>query len=132
MDYAIPDAASSPSPLSPEAILEWLHKEMGYRPLGTYAADKSYLPSVDSIRRICSGNMIPVWNFLVTRTKSEKTVRNIRRNITVHGGDAKEEARAKGGARKKDRALAGEGSELDFAAKEVERLRNAVRRQRKI
>ncbi|KAL2329782.1 hypothetical protein Fmac_017363 [Flemingia macrophylla] len=134
-------AALSPSPSSPEAILEWLHKEMGYRPLGTYAAGKSHLPSVDSIRRICRGNMIPVWNFLVTRAKSEKTVRNIRRNITVHGGDAKEEARGKGGARKKDRALAGEGSEAttreaalqerDFAAKEVERLRNAVRRQRK-
>ncbi|KAL2334824.1 hypothetical protein Fmac_016037 [Flemingia macrophylla] len=139
--HAIRDAASSPSPSSPEAILEWLHKEMGYRPLGTYAAGKSHLPSVDSIRWICRGNMIPVWNFLVTRAKFEKTVRNIRRNITVHGGDAKEEARGKGGARKKDRALAGEGSEatmreaalqeLDFAAKEVERLRNAVRRQRK-
>ncbi|CAJ1835232.1 unnamed protein product [Sphenostylis stenocarpa] len=137
--------SSSPSPSSPEAILEWLHKEMGYRPLGTYAAGKSHLPSVESIRRICRGNMIPVWNFLVTRAKSEKTVRNIRRNITVHGGDgggeAKEEARGKG-ARKKERALVGEGSETattrdaalqerDLAAKEVERLRNIVRRRRK-
>ncbi|WVZ07472.1 hypothetical protein V8G54_020818 [Vigna mungo] len=119
---------------------------MGYRPLGTYAAGKSHLPSVESIRRICRGNMIPVWNFLVTRAKSEKTVRNIRRNITVHGGDgggeAKEEVRGKG-ARKKERALiAGEGSETattreaalqerDLAAKEVERLRNIVRRRRK-
>ncbi|XP_027350049.1 AUGMIN subunit 5 [Abrus precatorius] len=133
-------AASS----SPEAILEWLHKEMGYRPLGNYAAaGKSHLPSVESIRKICRGNMIPVWNFLVTRAKSEKTVQNIRRNITVHGGDgdglAKDEGRGKGG-RKKEKALAGEGSETtrevalqerDLAAKEVERLRNVVRRQRK-
>ncbi|KAL2347635.1 hypothetical protein Fmac_001635 [Flemingia macrophylla] len=114
---------------------------MGYRPLDTYAAGKSHLPSVESICRICHDNMIPVWNFLVMRAKSEKTVRNIRRNITVHGGDTKEEARGKGGARKTDRALAGEGSEatmreaalqeLDFAAKEVERLRNAVKRLRK-
>ncbi|KAK7394363.1 hypothetical protein VNO78_14888 [Psophocarpus tetragonolobus] len=139
-------SSSSPSPSSPEAILEWLHKEMGYRPLGTYATGKSHLPSVESIRRICRGNMIPVWNFLVTRAKSEKTVRNIRRNITVHGGgdgsgEAKEDARGKG-ARKKERALAaGEGSETttreaalqerDLAAKEVERLRSVVRRQRK-
>ncbi|XP_027928495.1 AUGMIN subunit 5 [Vigna unguiculata] len=139
-------SAASSSPSSPEAILEWLHKEMGYRPLGTYAAGKSHLPSVESIRRICRGNMIPVWDFLVTRAKSEKTVRNIRRNITVHGGDgggeAKEEVRGKG-ARKKERALiAGEGSETattreaalqerDLAAKEVERLRNIVRRRRK-
>ncbi|KAL3005882.1 hypothetical protein AAZX31_08G245300 [Glycine max] len=140
-------SAASSSP-SPEAILEWLHKEMGYRPLGTYAAGKSHLPSVDSIRRICRGNMIPVLNFLVTRAKSEKTVRNIRRNITVHGGadgagEAKEEVRGKG-ARKKERSLAAvvDGSETattreaalqerDLAAKEVERLRNVVRRQKK-
>jgi len=139
-------SAASSAPTSPEAILEWLHKEMGYRPPVTYAAGKSHLPSVESIRRICRGNMIPVWNFLVTRAKSEKTVRNIRRNITVHGGEgggeAKEEVRGKG-ARKKERALiAGEGSETattreaalqerDLAAKEVERLRTIVRRRRK-
>ncbi|KAK7340700.1 hypothetical protein VNO77_21410 [Canavalia gladiata] len=135
-------SAASSSPSSPEAILEWLHKEMGYRPLANYAAGKSHLPSVDSIRKICRGNMIPVWNFLVTRAKSEKTVQNIRRNITVHGGGdglAKDEARGKSG-RKKEKTLAGENSETtreialqerDLAAKEVERLRNVVRRQRK-
>ncbi|KAJ1435391.1 HAUS augmin-like complex subunit 5 [Sesbania bispinosa] len=125
------------SSASPEAILEWLQKEMGYRPLGQYAAaGKAHSPSVESIRKICRGNMIPVWNFLVTRAKSEKTVRNIRRNITVHGGSD--------GAvgRKKEKMLPGEGSgaaetkeaalqERDLAAKEVERLRNIVRRQRK-
>lgn len=119
--------SSSPSP---EAILEWLHKEMGYRPLGQYASagGKSHSPSVESIRKICRGNMIPVWNFLVTRAKSEKTVRNVRRNITVHGeGD--------GGGRKKEKR---EGEEVEVALmerdsvkKEVERLRNVVRRQRK-
>jgi hypothetical protein len=129
--------SASSSSASPEAILEWLHKEMGYRPLGQYAAaGKSHSPSVDSIRKVCRGNMIPVWNFLVTRAKSEKTVRNVRRNITVHGdGDG-------GVGRKKEKMMSGEGSgsvetreaalmERDLAAKEVERLRNVVRRQRK-
>ncbi|KAJ1406499.1 HAUS augmin-like complex subunit 5 [Sesbania bispinosa] len=127
------------SSASPEAILEWLQKEMGYRPLGQHAAaGKAHSPSVESIRKICRGNMIPVWNFLVTRAKSEKTVRNIRRNITVHGGS--DGAGAVG--RKKEKMLPGEGSgatetkeaalqERDLAAKEVERLRNIVRRQRK-
>ncbi|KAG2278734.1 hypothetical protein Bca52824_061289 [Brassica carinata] len=103
--------ASSSAP-SPEAILEWLQKEMGYR-------SKSHAPSVDSVRKICRGNMIPVWGFLINRVKSEKTVDSIRRNITVHGVDAvslvKEESKVKGRE----------------AAKEVERLRNLVRRQRK-
>lgn len=72
----------------PDAILEWLQKEMGYRPLGPYiASSKASMPSVDALRRICRGNMIPVWNFLLKRVKSEKTVENIRRNILVHGGD---------------------------------------------
>ncbi|CAN6853655.1 unnamed protein product [Brassica oleracea] len=104
--------ASSSAP-SPEAILEWLQKEMGHR-------SKSHAPSVDSVRKICRGNMIPVWGFLINRVKSEKTVDSIRRNITVHGSvdavsSVKEESKVKGRE----------------AAKEVERLRNLVRRQRK-
>lgn len=126
--------------------------EMGYRPLAQYgASSKSHLPSVESFRKICRGNMIPVWNFLITRVKSEKTVENIRRNIAVHGdadhgGSAsslasagKEEGRSKG--RKKEKTLVESSSaaetreaalqERDLAEKEVERLRNIVRRQRK-
>ncbi|CAG7859938.1 unnamed protein product [Brassica rapa] len=105
-------SGSSSAP-SPEAILEWLQKEMGHR-------SKSHAPSVDSVRKICRGNMIPLWGFLINRAKSEKTVESIRRNITVHGSvDAvslvKEESKVKGRE----------------AVKEVERLRNLVRRQRK-
>lgn len=133
---------------TPEAILEWLQKEMGYRQLGH---SKSHVPSVDAIRKICRGNMIPIWNFLINRAKSEKTVESIRRNITVHGGSGdasianpvnpvKEESKGKG--RRKEKAVAGEGlssaesreaalHEREVAAKEVERLRNVVRRQRK-
>uniref|UniRef100_A0A1J3CT32 AUGMIN subunit 5 n=1 Tax=Noccaea caerulescens TaxID=107243 RepID=A0A1J3CT32_NOCCA len=133
---------------TPEAILEWLQKEMGYRQLGH---SKSHVPSVDAIRKICRGNMIPIWNFLINRAKSEKTVESIRRNITVHGGSGdasianpvnpvKEESKGKG--RRKEKAVAGEGlssaesreaalHERELAAKEVERLRNVVRRQRK-
>ncbi|KAL5582076.1 hypothetical protein UlMin_014518 [Ulmus minor] len=144
--------SSSSSTVQPEAIVEWLQKEMGFRPLGPYAAasSKSSQPSVDSLRKICRGNMIPVWKFLITRVKSEKTVENIRRNITVHGGGGgdggapvslgKEEGRSRGG-RRKEKVL-GESSsaaetketalrERDMAAKEVEKLRNILRRQRK-
>lgn len=140
----------SSSAAQPEAILEWLQKEMGYRPLGPYSGSsgKSHLPSIDSLRKICRGNMIPIWNFLITRVKSEKTVENIRRNITVHGGGdvggsgnaGKEESRSRGGRRKEkaggDSSSAAETREAalqerELAAKEVERLRNIVRRQRK-
>lgn len=146
---------SSSSTAQPEAILEWLQKEMGYRPLGSYSASsKSQLPSIDAFRKVCRGNMIPIWNFLITRVKSEKTVENIRRNIMVHGGggggagesssggsanSGKEEGRVKG--RRKDKVAAESSSvvetrevalqERELAAKEVERLRNAVKRQRK-
>ncbi|XVF81775.1 hypothetical protein PTKIN_Ptkin15bG0183500 [Pterospermum kingtungense] len=153
------------SNVQPEAILEWLQKEMGYRPLGPYSSssNKSNLPSIDSLRKICRGNMLPIWHFLLTRVKSEKTVQKIRKNITVHGGTTtsagvgggssegggnlmKEEGRSKGGGRRKDKVVggggAGEGSgvaeireaairEREAAAKEVERLRNLVKRQRK-
>ncbi|CAN0876108.1 AUGMIN subunit 5 [Linum grandiflorum] len=148
--------SSSSSMAQPDAILEWLHKEMGYRPLGPYttSTNKSQLPSVDAIRKICRGNMIPVWSFLINRVKSEKTVESIRKNITVHGvdgGDGRRRAergskddgvRIKGGGRRKDKAAGAEVSsaaesrdsalqERELAAKEVERLRNIVGRQRK-
>lgn len=139
---------SSSAP-TPEAILEWLQKEMGYRQLGPYSgSSKSHVPSIDAIRKICRGNMIPIWNFLINRVKSEKTVERIRRNITVHGGSSnassvnpgKEESKGKG--RRKEKTVTGESSsyaegreaalqERELAAKEVERLRNMVRRQRK-
>ncbi|KAM1009853.1 hypothetical protein ACFX13_046109 [Malus domestica] len=146
-------SSHSSAAAQPEAILQWLQKEMGYRPLGPYSASssKSQLPSIDSMRKICRGNMIPIWNFLITCVKSENTVKNIRRNITVHGGGGggdggalvksrKEEGtRSKGGRRKEK---LGEGTsaaetreaalqERDLAAKEVEKLRNIVKRQRK-
>ncbi|KAJ9173143.1 hypothetical protein P3X46_016308 [Hevea brasiliensis] len=142
--------SSASSVAQPEAILDWLQKEMGYRPLGPYtvSTNKSQLPSIDALRKVCRGNMIPIWSFLIKRVKSEKTVDSIRKNIIVHGGVesggsvnlGKEEGRSKGG-RRKEKAV-GESSssaesreaalqERDFAAKEVERLRNIVRRQRK-
>ncbi|KAM1544788.1 hypothetical protein ACFX15_044540 [Malus domestica] len=146
-------SSHSSAAAQPEAILQWLQKEMGYRPLGPYSAasSKSQLPSIDSMRKICRGNMIPIWNFLITRVKSENTVKNIRRNITVHGGggggdggalvkSGKEEGtRSKGGRRKEklgDGTSAAETREAalqerDLAAKEVEKLRNIVKRQRK-
>lgn len=128
----------------PDEILDWLQKEMGYRPLGPYiTSSKASMPSVDSLRRILRGNMIPVWNFLLKRVKSEKTVENIRRNILVHGGQGIEEVEALkktrdrrrketvtnlgGGETSREAAL----HERDASDKEVEKLRQVVRRQRK-
>lgn len=77
----------------------------------------------------------------MNRAKSEKTVESIRRNITVHGGGggvANPESKGKG--RRKEKGFGGESEsesreaafrEREVAAKEVERLRNVVRRQRK-
>lgn len=130
----------------PEAILEWLQKEMNYRPLGPYSSSSkaSSAPTNDSIRKICRGNMIPLWNFLLQRVKSEKTVEKIRRNIQVHGGGGLVDR-----GRRKDKVRlgfdggtgvehsgSGESREVAFqerelAEKEVERLRHIVRRQRK-
>ncbi|XP_058179347.1 AUGMIN subunit 5 [Rhododendron vialii] len=154
-------SSSTSSVAQPEAILEWLQKEMGYRPLGPYTAAKAAMPSVDSIRKVCRGNMIPVWNFLLKRVKSEKTVESIRRNILVHGGEDGGEVkldpvvregagagRGRGGRKRdklvgseregeREREREGESSrevaaqERDAAEKEVERLRHVVRRQRK-
>ncbi|KAK9090817.1 hypothetical protein Sjap_023994 [Stephania japonica] len=140
----------------PEAIQEWLQKEMGYRPQGSYsssnkasasasAAAAAALPSVDSLRKICRGNMVPVWNFLLQRVKSEKTVENIRRNILVHGSsDGAAEGRRKEkeiGKLGFERGVGSEGCSLDsremalrereVAEKEVESLRSVVQRQRK-
>ncbi|KAG6415680.1 hypothetical protein SASPL_123094 [Salvia splendens] len=127
--------SSSGSAAQPDAILEWLQKEMGYRPLGPYASSaKAAAPTADSVRKICRGNMIPVWNFLLKRVKSEKTVEIIRRNILVHGADDGDKGRrreklgvGKGESSSREMAL----QERELAEKEVERLRQIVRRQRK-
>ncbi|KAK1383494.1 AUGMIN subunit 5 [Heracleum sosnowskyi] len=134
-------SSRSSSVPQPDAILDWLHKEMGYRPLGPYiASSKASMPSVDSLRRILRGNMIPVWNFLLKRVKSEKTVENIRRNILVHGGEGIEvESVERSRDRRREIASLGGGEssreaavqEREAAEKEVERLRQVVRRQRK-
>ncbi|XP_006363257.1 AUGMIN subunit 5 [Solanum tuberosum] len=145
--------------VQPEAILEWLQKEMGYQPLGSYAASsKAAMPTIDSLRKICRGNMIPIWNFLLNRVKSEKTVEKVHRNILVHGRDdgngnvnAVDSGRSKGRRKEKVGVVRDSGSgssssvglgsaensrefalqERDLAEKEVERLRQIVRRQRK-
>ncbi|KAL3643854.1 AUGMIN subunit 5 [Castilleja foliolosa] len=123
----------------PEAILEWLQKEMGYRPLGPYASSaKAAVPVAESLRKIYRGNMIPVWDFLLKRVKSEKTVENIRRNILVHGADdgVKGRSKEKSGAGNEEASSIGSSREMELqerevAEKEVERLRQVVRRQRK-
>ncbi|KAL0343761.1 UNVERIFIED_CONTAM: AUGMIN subunit [Sesamum angustifolium] len=129
---------SSGSAAHSEAILEWLQKEMGYRPLGPYASStKISVPTAESLRKICRGNMIPVWSFLLKRVKSDKTVENIRRNILVHGADdgGKGRRKEKSGTGKEDSSSSSSREmalqERELAEKEVERLRQFVRRQRK-
>ncbi|KAL9231271.1 hypothetical protein vseg_006518 [Gypsophila vaccaria] len=122
------------STAQPDAILEWLQKEMGYRP-GPTRPGAGPAAGVEAMRKVCRGNMIPVWSFLLQRVKSEKTVEKIRRNITVHGG---------GGGRRSERGEVSEMSssgggggreaalrEREAAEREVERLRQILRRQRK-
>ncbi|KAI4389002.1 hypothetical protein MLD38_001273 [Melastoma candidum] len=129
--------------VQPEAIVEWLRKEMGYRP-PSLAKQSHAGPSAETMRKICRGNMIPVFNFLVRKVKSEKTAENIRRNIVVHGGKG-EEGLGKGaggggrvGKKEKEREIGGRvdervaaEKERDAAEKETKRLRRAVRRMRK-
>ncbi|XP_076889096.1 AUGMIN subunit 5-like [Bidens hawaiensis] len=128
----------------PEAIIDWLNKDVGYRPLGPHhASSNSSMPSSDGIRRVCRGNMVPVFEFLLTRVKSEKTVDNIRRNIIVHG---REDNAGGGGGRKESRGGKKKGNpnawednnnketalhEREEAEKEVKRLRHIVRRKQK-
>ncbi|XP_071707820.1 AUGMIN subunit 5-like [Rutidosis leptorrhynchoides] len=132
----------SSSTIQPEAIIDWLQNEMNYRPLGPHiSSSKPSIPSPDSLRRVCRGNMIPVFNFLLTRVKSEKTVSIIRRNILVHGreDDAGDYSRAKSDrkVRKKSANVRESDNretvekERELAEKEVERLRRIVRRKRK-
>ncbi|KAK9158014.1 hypothetical protein Scep_004588 [Stephania cephalantha] len=56
-----------------EAIQEWLQNGMGYRPQG----GSNSIPFIDLLRKIC--------NFLLQQVKSEKIVKNIKRNILVSG-----------------------------------------------
>lgn len=77
-------AGSNGAP-TPEGIVEWLQQEMGYRTP----------PSPEALRKICRGNMMLVWKFLLDRVKSDQTVEKIRRNIHVHGSPLKSSFTAK-------------------------------------
>ncbi|KAL5205975.1 hypothetical protein ABZP36_034184 [Zizania latifolia] len=116
---------SGPGGVSPEAIIEWLQDEMGY---------PSAPPAPEQLRKICRGNMLPVWSFLLRRVRSERTVSTARKNILVHGVVARRarEGGAGAGAGAGDAAAReAEARERDLAAEEAERLRGVVRRQRK-
>uniref|UniRef100_A0A0E0ERU1 AUGMIN subunit 5 n=1 Tax=Oryza meridionalis TaxID=40149 RepID=A0A0E0ERU1_9ORYZ len=117
---------SGPGGVSPEAIIEWLQDEMGY---------PSAPPAPDQLRKICRGNMLPVWSFLLRRVRSERTVSTARKNILVHGVAARRAreggAGAVAGAGGDAAAREAEARERDLATEEAERLRGVVRRQRK-
>ncbi|KAG8056641.1 hypothetical protein GUJ93_ZPchr0002g26482 [Zizania palustris] len=114
---------SGPGGVSPEAIIEWLQDEMGY---------PSAPPAPEQLRKICRGNMLPVWSFLLRRVRSERTVSTARKNILVHGVAARRAREGGAGAGAGDAAAReAEARERDLAAEEAERLRGVVRRQRK-
>ena len=85
-----------------EAIIEWLQQEMGYRAS----------PTPEALRRICRGNMMLVWKFLLERVKSDQTVEKIRRNIHVHGSPARGSL-ASEGVKRELRGEAGEEKEKE-------------------
>ncbi|KAJ0987021.1 hypothetical protein J5N97_005377 [Dioscorea zingiberensis] len=120
--------AGSSGPLRPEAILEWLQKEMGYQ---------GPIPSADQLRNVCRGNMVPVWDFLLRRVRSERTVGTARRNMMVHGVAKPAEGRKgrgrSGGGEDGTGVEAREAAvrERDLAEEEAERMRGVVRRQRR-
>lgn len=133
---------SSLSRIQPEAIIDWFQNEMNYRPLAPYIVSNK--PSPDSLGRVCRGNMIPVFSFLINRVKAEKTVSIIRRNIIVHGRREDNDNVSDGSRSKSDRkgrkrsVNVGDNDnremvekERELAEKEVERLRRILRRQRK-
>ncbi|XP_024545326.1 AUGMIN subunit 5 [Selaginella moellendorffii] len=126
--------AASAAPQA-EAILAWLQEEIGYRSAGDHA-----LPSPEALRRLCRGNMLPVWKFLVERVKSDKTVETVRRNILVHGGSsgaaeesgdgkAREEggaaATTKAGKKRGDGKFKGRGEKTPAAAAKEEKERES-------
>ncbi|KAL5199501.1 hypothetical protein ABZP36_020704 [Zizania latifolia] len=76
MPASFVSSGSGPGGVSPEAIIEWLQDEMGY---------PSAPPALEQLRKICRGNMLPVWSFLLRRVLSELTVSTARKNILVHG-----------------------------------------------
>jgi len=98
-----------------EAIIEWLQQEMGYRAS----------PSAEALRRICRGNMMLVWKFLLDRVKSDQTVEKIRRNIHVHGspsrGGKRELREDVGDEKEKEKEVEAGKSERSNVGKSVRR-----------
>lgn len=103
-----------------EAIIEWLQQEMGYRAS----------PSAEALRRICRGNMMLVWKFLLDRVKSDQTVEKIRRNIHVHGSPGRGSV-ASGVGKRELKGEAGEEKEKEVEAAKIERSNSgkSVRRR---
>ncbi|KAG2316400.1 hypothetical protein Bca52824_019522 [Brassica carinata] len=82
---------------------------------------KSHMPCVHSIRKICKGNM---------HDTHLGNVESIRRNITVHGGSSNG-SDAVSPVKEEEREGLGWGDFEEVAVKEVERLRNHVRKDLK-
>ncbi|KAL5207980.1 hypothetical protein ABZP36_032415 [Zizania latifolia] len=125
MPASFVSGGSGPGGVSPEAIIEWLQDEMGY---------PSAPPAPEQLLKICRGNMLPVWSFLLRCVRSERTVSTARKNILVHGVVARRarEGGAGAGAVAGDAtAREAEAREWDLAAEEAELLRGVVQRQRK-
>jgi hypothetical protein len=45
-------------------VLKWAKSEI--------QVPSSVLPSMEDLKPLCRGNMLPIWNFLITNIKSER------------------------------------------------------------
>eukprot|EP01102_Stenamoeba_stenopodia_P022636 TRINITY_DN9519_c0_g1_i1.p1 TRINITY_DN9519_c0_g1~~TRINITY_DN9519_c0_g1_i1.p1 ORF type:complete len:720 (-),score=162.36 TRINITY_DN9519_c0_g1_i1:42-1973(-) len=49
------------------------------------------VPNTRELKKLCRGNMIPIWNFLLERCKSEENIKKIQATLLLHGQQIEEE-----------------------------------------
>jgi hypothetical protein len=64
-----------------QRLYDW-SVSMGFKPSGRYAGRR--IPPVDAYARLCRGNLVPVWNFIVSHVMSIHDVAHIRSNLVAN------------------------------------------------
>lgn len=54
-------------------IIQWLTNELQYKPT----------VSVNELKKLCRGNMIHIWNFLINHIRSEKFAKLVKQNLIL-------------------------------------------------
>ncbi|MBA0758239.1 hypothetical protein Gotri_021254, partial [Gossypium trilobum] len=90
---------------------------MGYRPLGPYnsSSNKSNLPSIDSLRKICRGNMLPLLRNIVRRQRKDLKARML--EVSREEAERKRMLDEKANYRHKQVVLEAYDQQCDEAAK---------------